>query len=149
MKHFRTYLAAKRRDEGIATIEVAILGPALLILIAIAIVAMRIEIAGEAVDTSAHDAARAASISRSGPAASTAALAAARTTLNADGLTCVKLTVAVDTSQFSKPVGAAASVTATVTCDVDLAKLAIPGLPGHKVITSTFTSEIDRYGGHS
>jgi Flp pilus assembly protein TadG len=140
---------AANRDDGVATIEVAILGPALLILITLAILAMRIEIAGEAVDTSAHDAARAASISRNGTDAQAAALAAARTTLSADGLSCASLTVTVDTSQFSRPIGQQAAVTATVTCDVDLARLAIPGLPGDKVITSTFTSEIDRYGGRS
>ncbi len=137
------------RDDGVATIEVAILGPALLILVTLAILAMRIEIAGEAVDTSAHDAARAASISRNAADARTAALAAARTTLKADGLTCASLTVTVDTSQFARPVGQQATITATVTCDVNLARLGIPGLPGRKVMTSTFTSEIDRYGGRS
>jgi Flp pilus assembly protein TadG len=139
----------RHRDDGAATIEVVILAPALLLMITLAIVAMRIEVAGEAVDTSAHDAARAASISRNADDARTAALAAAQTTLNADGLTCVTLTVTVDTSQFSRAIGAQAAVTATVTCDVNLSSLAVPGMPGHKVMTSTFTSEIDRYGGHS
>jgi Flp pilus assembly protein TadG len=137
------------RDDGAATIEVAILAPVLLLLLTFAIMAMRIEIAGEAVDTSAHDAARAASISRNGADARSAALIAAQATLNADGLSCVTLTVTVDTSQFSHPIGQEAAVTATVTCDVNLSRLAIPGMASRKVMTSTFTSEIDRYGGHS
>ncbi len=140
---------AWRADDGVAAIELAILGPALLILIALAILAMRIEVAGEAVDTSAHDAARAASISHNSAQAQAAALSAAHKTLSNDSLTCASLTVSVDTSQFARPLGQPAEVTATVTCVVDLSGLGIPGVPGTRTMTSTFTSAIDQYGGRS
>jgi Flp pilus assembly protein TadG len=139
----------RSRDDGVAAIEVAILAPAIIVIIMLAIAGMRIEVAGEAVDASAHDAARAASISRSGPAAKTAGLDAARTTLATEGLTCSRLSVFVNTKQFAVPIGQPANVTATVTCIVDLSGLAVPGLPGHRRITSTFTSPIDQYGGRS
>jgi Flp pilus assembly protein TadG len=138
-----------RCDNGAAVIEVAILAPALIVIILLAIAAMRIEVAGESVDASAHDAARAASISRTGPDAKTAGLDAAKRTLAAEGLTCSKLSVFVDTRQFALPIGQPATVRATVTCIVDLSDLSVPGLPGHQRISSTFTSPIDQYGGRS
>lgn len=137
------------RDEGTSAIEAAILAPALLALLALAIVAMRIEVAGEAVESSAHDAARAASISRTASDARTAARTAARTTLGEEGLVCRSLTVSVDTSQFSRPVGQPAAVTATVTCVVSLSDIAIPGLAGSTTLTSTFVSDLDQYRGRA
>jgi Flp pilus assembly protein TadG len=137
------------RDDGASAVEVAILAPALLLLISLAIVAMRIEVAGEAVDASAHDAARAASISRNGADAKTAALDAANTTLKRDGLICRSLTVNVDTSEFSRPLGEPASVRATVTCVVNLSDVSIPGMAGTRTMRSTFDSPIDQYGGRS
>ena len=38
-----------------------------------------------------------------------------------------------------------AQVTATVTCKVDVADLAIPGLPGTRTITATASSPVDAY----
>jgi Flp pilus assembly protein TadG len=139
----------RARDDGSAAIEAAILAPAILLILALGIVAMRVEVAGEAVDSSAHDAARAASISRNGADAQSAAQNAAQTTLAAQHLICQSLTVTVDTDEFSRPVGQAAAVQATVTCVVDLSDIAVPGTPGTKTLTSTFTSVIDQYGGRS
>jgi Flp pilus assembly protein TadG len=137
------------RDDGAAVIEVALLAPALIAVMLLVIAAMRIEVAGESVDASAHDAARAASISRNAADARANGLNAAKTTLNAEGMNCSSLTVKVDASQFSRKIGQPATVRATVTCVVALADLSVPGLPGHKTITSTFTSPIDQYGGRS
>jgi Flp pilus assembly protein TadG len=136
-------------DRGASSVEIAVLAPALLLIILLAIVAMRVEVAGEAVDASAHDAARAASISRNRTDAESSGKAAALRTLHADGLTCTSLTVNVDAHEFSRPIGEPASVTATVTCIVDLSDISIRGLRGTKRITSTFISPIDQYGGRS
>jgi Flp pilus assembly protein TadG len=151
MSRARDAVGRPRRagDEGAAAIEAAILAPAILLILALAIGAMRVEVAGQSVDSSAHDAARAASISRNGADAQSAALDAAKTTLAAQGLSCRTLTVAVDTSEFARPLGQEASVRATVTCVVDLSDVAVPGAPGTKTLTSTFTSVIDQYGGRS
>jgi len=138
-----------RADAGASAIEVAVVAPALLLLIVFAIMAMRAKIASESVDASAHDAARAASIARTRGEANSSAYDAARTTLHLDGLTCRRLQVTVDTSEFGRPAGQEAAVRARVTCVVELSDLAIPGVPGTRTITSTFSSVLDEYGGRS
>ncbi|GAA3714275.1 hypothetical protein GCM10022224_094890 [Nonomuraea antimicrobica] len=51
----------------------------------------------------------------------------------------------VDTAGLSAPLGRPATIIAHVSCEVQLADLAIPGIPGTKTITSSFTSPIDPY----
>ncbi|XVU24217.1 pilus assembly protein [Actinoplanes sp. CA-054009] len=132
-------------DRGSATLELLILTPALLLTIAAAAIGMRIEIAGGAVEAASYDAARAASISRDADTAHTNALNSAQSTLAQQNLHCSPLTVTVDTSGFSIPVGQPANVVATVTCVVNLADITAAGMPGSKTMTSTSISPIDRY----
>lgn len=134
-------------DRGSVAVETAILLPAFLILIVLAIVVGRTTIAQNAVDLAAHDAARAASISRTADVARSAALAAAGGTLTRQGIGCGPLTVAVDTAGFSRPVGEPAAVTVTVTCVVSLADVAPPGAPASRTLSASFTSPLDRYRG--
>src|SRR5690348_207709 len=113
-------LRRRRRDErGSAAIEAAILAPPLLALIGLAIVGGRIQIAGGAIEHAAHDAARAASISRTKAAAYHNATAAANATLNQQGLHCTSLTVEANLAGFDIPVGQPATVRVSVTCVVD------------------------------
>jgi Flp pilus assembly protein TadG len=93
----------RHRDRGSSSVELAILAPALLAMILLAIGAMRVEIAGQSVDASAHDAARAASIAHNGADAQATALAAANDTLAEDGLQCQRLDVVVDSRRRSAP----------------------------------------------
>jgi Flp pilus assembly protein TadG len=136
------------RDRGSAAIEAAVLAPALLTLIGVAIVGGRIQIAGGAIETAAHDAARAASISRTAAAARAAAYTAADATLNQQGLHCARLTVVVDTSGFAVPVGQPATVSADVDCVVDFTDL-VDGLPGTKTLHARFTSALDTFRARS
>jgi hypothetical protein len=69
-----------------------------------------------------------------------------------DGLHCSPAaTVTVDTNGggglpgFQAQVGQPAAVSATVTCDVSLAQIVVPGLPGSRTITETFVSPLDPY----
>ncbi|HEY7173717.1 MAG TPA: TadE/TadG family type IV pilus assembly protein, partial [Micromonosporaceae bacterium] len=64
-------------DRGASTLEMAILAPVLLMMIGMAVVAMRIQVADQAVEAAAHDAARAASISRTRSEAQQSSLDAA------------------------------------------------------------------------
>jgi Flp pilus assembly protein TadG len=130
---------------GSVTLEAAIAVLGLLALLGLAIAAGRIAVAGGAVEEAARDAARQASIARDAPAAEARAVAAARATLGNQGLACVSLRVRVDTSGFAVPVGRPARVGATVTCVADLSKLAVPGMPGRRALTATFTSPLDTY----
>lgn len=133
-------------DRGSAAIEAAVLAPALLTLIAVAIIGGRIQVAGGAIETAAHDAARAASISRTAAQARAAAYTAADATLTQQGLHCTRLDVVVDTSGFAIPVGQPATVSADVTCVVDFADVVPVGaLPGSKTLHARFTSVLDTF----
>lgn len=132
------------RDEGSATIEAVIIAVPLGTLISLAIIGGRIQVAGGVVEAASHDAARAASISRTAAVAQANARAAARDTLDQQGLHCASLTVAVNTAGFAVPVGEPATVSATVTCVVDFHDI-VNGIPGSRTMTSTFVSVLDTF----
>ena len=134
-----------RRDDGSVSVELAILMPAFLALVALAVVVGRQAVAQNAIDLAAHDAARAASLSRTAELAETRAMEAAVRTLQRQGLGCVRLTVRVDVDGFAVPVGQPASVAARVTCEVSFADVATPGVPGSRVLTASFVSPLDLY----
>lgn len=137
-----------RTDEGSTVVEVVILAPALALLLGLIIATGRLAVAHQAVEASAAAAARAASIARTTTEATTSAQAAAAAALSDQGQVCQTFTAVVDTSEFSAPVGTPASVTATVTCQVNLADT-LPGLPGTLAVTSTVASPIDTYRGRT
>ena len=133
-------------ERGSAAIELVLLVPALMLLLMFAVAGGRVAIAHGSVQQAAADAARAASIARTGGSAQTSAGAAARATLANQGLTCASVAVTLDTSGFSRPVGTPASVAATVSCTVELSELALPGLPD-RVVSATVTSPLDVFRG--
>jgi hypothetical protein len=128
-------------ERGSATIELALLAPVLLILLLFVAFVGRLTEARAEVDAAARDAARAASLMRTGDSAETAARQAAANTLTGDGVGCRGFSVAVDTSQFA-PGGA---VTAEVRCVVSLAGLSLLGLSGTRTLVSRFVAPVDRY----
>lgn len=132
-------------DHGSAAIEAAILAPPLLVLIGLAIVGGRVQVAGGAIEAAAHDAARAASIARTAGQAQADAYTAANGTLGQQGLHCASLSVVVDTSGFSIPVGQPATVSASITCVVDFSDLVADGLPGSKTLNARFVSVLDTF----
>lgn len=125
-------------------VEAVILAPVLLLLLGFAIYAGRVSTAGQSVEQAAAAAARTASIARTAGTAQSTADTAARDTLTQQGLGCTTTTVVVDTTGFARPVGAAATVTATVTCVLDTSSLA-PGIPGTRTVTGTAVSPLDTY----
>ena len=133
------------RDRGSLTLELAILAPAVLILLGLAIVAGRITVAGAAVEQASAAAAREASLARNATDARAAATRAATTSLSARNLRCAGVHVTVDTTGFASTLGTAAQVEARVTCTVPLAALAVPGVPGRRTLSVTTTSVLDRY----
>lgn len=132
-------------ERGSAVIEAVIGIPAFMLFIGLIIAAGRFSIAQNSVESAASAAARAASISRTQEQAQGAASSSAATTLDNQGLNCRSRTVAVDTTGFAAPVGTPARVTATVTCEVRVAELGVPGLPGTLSVESTMASAIDTY----
>lgn len=145
---------ASRAERGSVAVEVAILVPAFLALMVLAAVAGRTVIAQNAVDLAAHDAARAASISRTMVAARTDGEIQARTQLANQGLRCEYLSVTLgglDTANrrislaaaFTVPVGQPVSITSHVVCDVSYRDLF--GTSSSRRVQAWFVSPMDRY----
>lgn len=138
-------LGRGERDRGSAVIETVIGVPAFMLFVGMIFFAGRVAIANQAVESAANEAARTASIARTQEQASTDAATAAVASLAAQGVNCVSHDVSVDTSGFAAPAGTPAQVTATLTCRLNLADLALPGVPGTKTVTATVRSAIDTY----
>jgi Flp pilus assembly protein TadG len=136
-------------EAGTAALELVILAPVLLALIALVIAAGRVSIAQSSVDAAARDAARQASIALTPAAAQATGRASAEESLASDGLNCLSVAVYVRTggsdSGFGLPAGTPATVSATVRCKVPLSDLSLPGMPGSHWLTSTFYSPLDVY----
>jgi Flp pilus assembly protein TadG len=131
-------------DAGNAALELVVLAPVLLCLLGLVIAAGRTSIAQAAVAAAARDAARQASISLTPGVAQSAARSSALAALDQDGLNCTPV-VSLNLAGFGVPVGEPADVTATVTCRVSLSDLLVPGMPGSKTLTASFTSPLDPY----
>lgn len=136
--------AAIGSERGSVTLELAILTPALILLLALMVLVGRVQVATSAVEHAAHVAARDASLARTPEAARTAAVTAALRELTAQDVDCTSPDVTVDTTGFAAPLGQPARITATVTCLVDFTDLAAPApLPGSRSLTGTATSALD------
>ncbi|MBA3019659.1 TadE family protein [Propionicimonas sp.] len=133
----------KAGERGSAALEMAIVAPAILAVIALMIFAGRYALATQTVNAAAASAARAASIERTASAAKSSAAATASATLLNQDLRCASTQVDVDTSGFATAVGQAAMVRATVTCDVSMAGLI--GMPGSLSLTASATSPLDNF----
>ena len=134
-----------RPERGSAALEAAIGLPAFMLFVALIILAGRVAIATQAVDSAATASARTASIARTAGDANASARSAAAASLADQNLRCVSTTVTLDTTGFSAPLGTPATVIATVRCVVNLADLALPGVPGTRTVTATATSPVDTF----
>lgn len=127
------------------SVELAVLTPAVLLLLAFAVFAGRTQVAHTAVDGAARAAARQASLASDAATATALADAQARQALAGGDLRCQSTTVEVDTAGFSAPPGQPGDVTVTVACVVGMADLLAPGVPGTVRVQAVFTSPIDVY----
>ncbi|RZT82026.1 hypothetical protein EV382_5326 [Micromonospora violae] len=146
-------------ERGSVSIEVAVLAPAFIALMVLAGVVGRNAVAAEALDAAAHDAARAASISRDSATAQQKALEAAQKQLDWHGLACANDLEPTFTgwkgggpasfdAAFRSDPGTDASVTVTISCLVsfrDITLGILPGMMSQREITGEFTSPLDRY----
>lgn len=135
----------RRDDRGAATTELVLLTPVLIIMLLFVVALGRIASTRQDVDAAARDAARAAANARSPAAARADGTTAAEASLTEQGITCRNLTVNLDTAAFR----AGGTVTAAVSCTVDLADLTSLSIPASQTITATFTAPIDQYRGTS
>lgn len=133
--------APRRRDDGSSTVELVLLAPLLVGLLLFVVLCGRLVSVQLDVDAAAHDAARAASIARTVPAATSAARQAAMATLAGRNRVCASPTITVDTGGL-RPGGV---VTVTVVCQVPLADLALVNVGGSRAVSSTASSPLDVY----
>ncbi|SCE84532.1 TadE/TadG family type IV pilus assembly protein [Micromonospora mirobrigensis] len=148
-----------RAERGSVSVEVAVLAPAFIALLVLAGVAGRTAIAQEAIGSAAHDAARAASISRTAGAAREAAGEAVSESLDWQRLNCEGapqlsfsgsvggVSTSFDAAFASGP-GQVATVSVQVTCVISYADIQLsttPGMPDGSTVSARFTSPLDRY----
>lgn len=122
--------------------EVTVVTPFLIMLLVfVAVVIHRGVDARLRLDAAAHEAARAASIERSAPAAIAAAQSTADGALSSAGVTCQSL--AVDTTTGGMQPGGTVSV--TVSCTVSFSDALVLGVPGQKQLSATAVEPIDTW----
>lgn len=132
----------RRYDErGSLAVELVLLTPALFIVILTIVAFGRVSASRQQVVDAASAGTEAASVSRDAASAASAAETDARDAIAGHAHTCERSWVSVDTSHFL-PAG---FVTVTVSCQVALSDLSLPGVPGSRIISASSTSPIDRY----
>jgi Flp pilus assembly protein TadG len=130
------------RERGSLSLELVLVTPLLVLLLLFIVWTGRLGQAAADVRQAAAEGARAASLT--GRAAATAAAqAAVAANLNAAGVDCAGVQVAVDVGAFA-PGG---HVAVEVTCAVDLADVASLGLPGARTLTGRSVQVVDTYRG--
>lgn len=132
-------------ERGLATVEVVLWVPALLLVVALMAYGARVEIGKQKVQSAAEEAARTASISRSEAQALSDANTVALRALAEHEVTCVNQSIQVDTSAFAAPVGTPGDVRVTITCDVDMGMVWVPGAPPSFHAEATALSPLDTY----
>ncbi|MFP5375799.1 MAG: TadE family protein [Acidimicrobiia bacterium] len=136
----------RRRDRpqaGVAAVEVTLLTPVLVAALLFVVGLGRIVTARGDVYAASRDGARAASLVRDPARADAAARAAAQRALTGGGVRCRHLDVRTDTTTWATD----ALVAVEVACTVELADVALLGLPGTKELRSRFVAPIDVYRG--
>ena len=132
-----------RSDRGSESVELAILLPVGILVLAMLVIGARIALAGDRISGIAGIAARDASLARSAVAAERLASAGATTALAGRDLHCADVHVRVDTAGFGNAPGAPAAVTVAVACTVDLSDIGVAGLPGSRTLRDSATSPLD------
>jgi Flp pilus assembly protein TadG len=132
-------------ERGSSAVELALLVPALIIMLGLMVGGGRLWFARTTINEAAQSAARSASLARSGAQAASDADSAARITLGTGGLTCASSSVKVDSGAFSVGVGTPATITSSVECSVPFSDLLLPGMPGAIALKGSAASALDTY----
>jgi Flp pilus assembly protein TadG len=133
-----------RDERGLATAELVLLTPLALAVLSFLVVAGRLATVSADVAAASRDAARAASLAQSHADAVDAASSTAAASLAAQDVTCGTLVVTTgDPAVFV----AGGEVTVNVSCEVKLADVALPGIPGARTVGASSTEVIDHFRG--
>ena len=132
-------------QRGSVTVELALVVPALVLVLGLLVAGGRIWFARTSVTEAAQTAARSASLARTAAAATVAGRDAGQASLSTAGLRCSATTVQVTTAAFAVPVGTPATVRAEVRCTVPLDDVVLPGLAGSLLLTGHGAAALDTY----
>jgi Flp pilus assembly protein TadG len=132
-------------EPGAVAVELALLVPALLLVLGLLMAGGRLWFARTTVVEAAQTAARAGSLARSSAEAGSAGRTAGRQSLATAGLGCAFTSVSVSTAAFSVPVGAPATVTSDIVCRVSFSDLLLPFIPGSIQLTGRGSAALDTY----
>lgn len=128
-------------ERGSVTAEAVLVTPVLvMLLVLLAVVVHRGVDARLRLDDAAHQAARAATLHRTTPAATTAARDTAGAALAEAGVVCREVT-----TTLSGTLVPAAAVTVHVRCTVDFGQAALLGVPGRRTLESSASEVVDTY----
>lgn len=133
-----------RGEGGGSALEVVLLAPLVLLCGLLIVAGYRYAVNQQTINSAAASAARAATQQTTAEQAQGVALEQAAAALAAGDVSCQTVSVDVDTSGFASIPGTAASVSATITCQVSMADLsAVPNLPGTITLTGRAVSPLD------
>ena len=133
------------RTVGSVSIEAVLIIPAFLLFLVLILAIGRIAMVKADLHASVVNAARVASMETCSWCADTAARTAITTTLVADKVPCLDPDIVINAAALDQPPGQPGSVSASITCVVQLSDLGVPGMPGQIRITSSFATSIDPY----
>ena len=134
-----------RDVRGSAAMEAAIGVPAFALFVGLIIFGGRTATTHEALQSAAADGARSASLARDAQTARADARAAAVASISNQKIGCSEVDVTVDTYDFNKQPGVPGSIDVMVSCRLNLSDLAVPGVPGSRVMRATMSSPIDTW----
>jgi Flp pilus assembly protein TadG len=140
-------MRSARGQSGAVAVEFAMLVPVLVLLVGLVVGGARTWLARSAVEQAAAAAARGASQARTAAQAQRVATDLAAAQAAVGGLRCDRWALDVDARALAGPPGRPGEVAATVTCDVPLADVLVPGWPGVVTVQSRATAVVDRYRG--
>lgn len=147
MRRWSRMLAWSRSDRGEGggtALEVVLITPLVLVFGLLIVAGYRYSINQQAIDSAAASAARAATQQTTADQAQAVAREQAAAALAAGDVSCQTVNVDIDTSSFAVAPGTAATVSATITCEVSMAGLsAVPNLPGTITLTGSAVSPLD------
>jgi len=127
------------------SIEAVLIVPAFLIFLALIAAIGRTAAVREDLHASVVAGARIASLAPSSQSGESSARTAMENQLKQDGVTCIDIDISINSYAVDLSPGQPGEVSASVTCTVPLADLAVPGLPGQIRLTETFSTPIDPY----
>lgn len=133
------------RERGLAaSVEAAIILPVLVLFLGLLITLARVAIAQQQIDSAAAAGARAASLERTATRAEGRALDAVSAALGSSGTPCAATATEVSADAVARPIGTAGgTVVVHLECEVSLADVALPFIPGSVEIHAARSSPVD------